>query len=475
MRDQKNVLTTVPAAKAEDDDTPRLPPPPATPLDFPCCEPLAKEPQDLREPHSLVNLFSNILRTGPSLKHLEALNVNLVSNVPLDDLLPGTYLPALSWLEDPAKIHDASTSPPTTPFKETLSDGGPSPSHEAFFTRVRELLYDNEDAFRVVQRKLSRSNHPALRVVHFRKFWDNLALMAEYWDTSLDRYSKAAGESGTSAIDSNEPLSDAQAITELEVPKDSTAAAEETYTGRRKDTGRNMPGKYREDAVFNFVEPLAWSFRCRLEHARMQPKLKMQGMVLPLPHNGNIYRPSKDIRQAKRGSVEGPMVGVFCRDQVNFRRSEDKVSEGKQEILDLLREVGLMLMLAQKRAREGKHEQKPGEDQWWATKPRWGGGPGGELGISAEEENVEETPTPEGPRKRSKKMNRAELWRNVRPPAPTWEVGITYKRIGYMPGSEFDDVTYTSSLLVVRAANDVLDLPHLVRQPPYLYHPSSDP
>ncbi|KAL9124895.1 MAG: hypothetical protein Q9217_005823 [Psora testacea] len=438
-----DALTPVLEAKTEDEDKPRVPPPAATPLEFPDCRPCAKQPPVSDCSQNLVKLFSNILRTGPSLKHLEALNVDLVSNVLLEDLLPGHYLPPLAWLEDPAKLQDANSSPTTTPPAETLSNGGPLPCHEAFFTRVRELLHDNEDAFRTVQHRPARPDHPAARVLHFRKFWDNLALMAEYWDTSLDMYSKSTGEAGTLTTELDEVRPGEQSPTNRDKEQNVKATEEETYTGRRRDTGRNMPGKYREDTVFAFVEPLAWCFRCRLEHARMQPKLKMHGMILPLPHNGNIYRTPRDTRLARRGILEGPMVGVFCRDQVTFRRPDDAVGEGKQEILDLLREVGLMLMLAQKRAREGQEEQKPGKDQWWATKPRWGGGPGGDLGVAADEEGMDETPTPEGPRKRSKKMNKAELWRTIRPPVPTWEAGITYKRVGCVAGSDYDDVTHS--------------------------------
>jgi hypothetical protein len=49
-------------------------------------------------------------------------------------------------------------------------------------------------------------------------------------------------------------------------------------------------------------------------------------------------------------------------------------------VLDLAREVGVMLLLAQERAREGKEEIKPGEGKWWTSTPRWGGGPGGSMG-----------------------------------------------------------------------------------------------
>ena len=432
------------AAKDDDDNLPRIPPPPATPLDFPSCSPQARIPSEL-ETYDLVKLFSNILRTGPSQKHLESLNINLENDVSLELLLPTAYLPQSAWLQDPAKLQAARSSPSTTPPNETLSNGGPLPGHEAFYARAKELMHENEDAFRTLKHKAARSGRGPARVVHFRRFWESLVLMAEYWDTSLDNYSKPSGSQTPVAIDVDLLRSQVDRSTKSSVPPSIEAQAEETYTGRRKDTGKNMPGRYREATIFSFVEPIAWSFRCRLEHARMQPKLKMQGMILPLPHNGNIYRTPEDSRQARRGILEGPLAGVFCRDQTAFRRAEDKRGQGKQEILDLLREVGLALMLAQKRAREGKKEEAPGNGQWWATKPRWGGGPGGEVGVS-EEDEIEEMATSDGSRKRPRKLDRAAMWKEMKPPMTTWEKGITYARIGGTEGSENDDVIACHSL-----------------------------
>lgn len=434
-------LIVLSAAEEEDDESPRIPPPQATPLDFPACKPRGNFMEDSYSDDDIIKLFSNILRTGPSHSHLESLNVHLEDDLSLVQLLPNEYLPPQKWLQDPAKLRAGQPSPATTPPNEILSNGQPLPGHEAFYSRAKELVYDNEDAFRAIQRKKAQPGRLPARVVHFRKFWDNLRLVADYWDTSLDKYSKSP--KGPAAMDVDELRSGAQNTTLSQSAPENEAEAEETYTGRRKDTGRKMPGKYREETIFTFLEPIMLSFRTRLEHARMQPRLKLQGMILPLPHNGNIYRTPQDSRQARRGILEGPLAGVFCRDQVTFRRPEDQKGHGKQEILDLLREVGLMLMLAQKRAREGKQEEPPGNGQWWAVKPRWGGGPGGEVGIS-EEDALEEVPTAEGSKKKPKKIDRAGMWKEMKPPATTWEKGITYMKIGKVATSASDDVTSTN-------------------------------
>ena len=489
----------------DDRDQPRIPPPPATPLDFPSCSPTAYESGQSGQVSDHLKLFSNILRTGPSHKHLEALNVDLESEVPLEQLFPAIYLPSREWRHDPAKLEDANATPTTTPPNETLSNGGPQPGHEAFYGRARELLQDNDDAFRAARQKRPRPGHTAARVVHFRKFFDNLFNMADYWDTSQDNYSKFSSHeeveaSAQAAMETDEPETKAQmpdppsspssgtppdpwskVYEKLSLPPPSDPVAEETYTGRRIDTGRNMPAKYREDTVFNFVEPLTWCFRCRIEHARQQPRLKMSGMIMPLPHNANIYRSPRDSRQARRGVLEGPLAGVYCRDTIMFRRPEDALGEGKQEVMDLLREVGLGLMLAQKRARDGKEEDGVQEDQWWAHKPRWGGGQGGEVGVE-EEETVEELATGDSgggqPKKKSRKMNRAALWREVRPPTTMWEKGVKYLRIGKEQGPQYDDVSNpVHSNNGSSRANHIPspDLPLLLGHAPHLHHPPSRP
>jgi type IV secretory pathway VirB10-like protein len=79
-----------------------------------------------------------------------------------------------------------------------------------------------------------------------------------------------------------------------------------------------------------------------------------------------------------------------CRAETNFhddRKEDEKADDGnimtsvaedqRKAVLDLAREVGVMLLLAQERAREGKDPARPGEGKWWTVTPRWGGGPGG--------------------------------------------------------------------------------------------------
>lgn len=440
MQEMWELLTdSTPAARQYDRNESREPPPPATPLAFPRCEPSTLSVPELGVSNDLVNLFSSTLRTGPTTKHLQALNVSLANELSLEQVVPTDFIPHSSWLKGPAASESSESTQAALSRSNSLSNGAPAPGKEEFFVRVKELLHDNEDAFRAIQRKPPLPNCQPGRIVHFRKFWEGLLLVAEHWDTSLDKYSDNKDTEGKSAMDIDELRSE---VTEAE-PKMETDQGEDlkkTYSGRRTGTGRDMPRKYREDTVFAFVETLTWAFRCRLEQPHSQQKLMLQGTMIPILHAASVHRVPKDVREARRGVAEGPMLGVFCREQTSFRGHDEAEGEGKQEILDLLRETGLMLMLAQKRAREGKEEELPGKGKWWANVPRWGGGAGGELG-DADEETTGSPTSSESSHKQFKKASRMDAWKSLQPPSSIWERGVTYQQIGKDKNSEYDDVS----------------------------------
>lgn len=440
MQETWESLTVSPPATAHvDKDKLREPPPPATPLQFPRCEPRWRSVLELHGSNDLAKLFSSTLRTGPTLKHLQALNVSLANELSLDRVVPTDFIPPHSWLTDPATSESPASSQATSSRSTSLSNGAPTPGREVFFVRVKELLHDNDDAIRVMQRQPPLPHRQPARIVHFRKFWEGLLLMAEHWDTSLDNYSDSRDSERKSAMDVDELRSIANNAGSM-IQKDKGESKEKTYTGRRMSTGRDMPNKYREDTVFAFIETLTWAFRCRLDQAHSQQRLELQGTLIPIIHAASVYRVPRDVRAARRGAAEGPMLGVSCRDQTSFRGNDEAEGEGKQEILDLLRETGLMLMLAQRRAREGKEEDVPGKGKWWASAPRWGGGAGGELGDANEEKNGDPTSS-ESSRKRLKKAGRMDAWKSMQPPSSTWDRGVTYQQIGKDKNSEHDDVS----------------------------------
>jgi hypothetical protein len=103
----------------------------------------------------------------------------------LEDLIPTKFLPPPEWERDPVTIGE-DVAPTSLPSSETLSNGAAVPSHEVYYIRKKELLYDNEDAFHVVQRGSQKAGRVLVKLVHFRKFWSALFQISEFWDTSLD-------------------------------------------------------------------------------------------------------------------------------------------------------------------------------------------------------------------------------------------------------------------------------------------------
>jgi hypothetical protein len=170
---------------------------------------------------------------------------------------------------------------------------------------------------------------------------------------------------------------------------------------------------------------------------------------VPIRLSTAIWQVPREREKAKMGWLAGPVAGISCRNESGF--AEDKQSE----MIDLLKEVGVMLVLAQQRAREGKTEVIPGEGKWWTTKPRWGGGPGGEVGEgtgnSDEPVSRDEQQGPEGhgqerrlrgrtgaPRRR---MGAVEVWKMMLPSMGYWDRRVSYSMIGKDKGSEWDEVS----------------------------------
>jgi hypothetical protein len=156
--------------------------------------------------------------------------------------------------------------------------------------------------------------------------------------------------------------------------------------------------------------------------------------------------------KARQGWMEGPVLGVQCRPDTNFGAGGNLEAES---VLDVVRELGGMLLLAQERAREGKSEVRAGEGKWWTTALRWGGGPGGEVGeatgASDDVEQASSTPPPKPevkvpgrPRMGSKDRRRpspAEIWKMLRVGNPLWDPKIVYEAIGKESGAEWDEVS----------------------------------
>src|ERR1700753_2045656 len=66
--------------------------------------------------------------------------------------------------------------------------GGQWPKRGDFYDRVKELLYPNEHAFRGFARLETRDGQPPPRVTFGRPFFEQLDMLVQYWDTSMDEY-----------------------------------------------------------------------------------------------------------------------------------------------------------------------------------------------------------------------------------------------------------------------------------------------
>jgi len=442
------------------------------------------------------------------------------------------HLPPRTWLDPPTQDPSFQVDVPG-PTAALLSNGRNVPEQKEFYARIRELYFNNSDAFSTLSRKSSQTQAP-LRLSHFRKFWEGLDNLAYYWDTSLDIYSPSRDETasndttvlqasvavadssssrdqlvaGTSdrsnpefalgSLPDGEPRKKARttATSETVVPQRTastngfgmpsastppdistqglparTAPSRMTrtpkseqqdqppdflrgsYSGYRIGNGAEMPDQYRIDCVKAFIEPIAWAFGVTLSPHRRPPVLTLGPVKFPVRMSSVAWRGPQDRVKARQGWMEGPVFGIQCRADVNFGISGNLEADS---VLDVVRELGGLLLLAQERAREGKMEKRAGDGKWWTSKPRWGGGPGGEVGgasvnsdtaVKGPSANLEETVerNRDGSRVR-RKTTPLEAWKTLKVGNPLWDPKVAYRAIGRNHSDDWDDVFMISSL-----------------------------
>ena len=461
---------------------------------------------DGRTPAGVYPHFLPLRRpTEVDMRHLTAFNVSFAPQADFDALLASAspdaprYLPPASWLRP-----DDDAAPRARP--AMLSSGSAGPTRAEFCERVAELRVENDHAFSTFSRKGVPGRRPtALR--HFRRFWESLDNMAYYWDVSLDRYlpvnaedvrpsssgwaeraegetkspSTTVGNAGgaksknngtdsaathteqprkkakTSGDDqggnvpappASRPAADAAAQSG---PKDENTAPQEpgpsdwcdqrTYRGYRTGCGADMPDSYRIETVRAFVEGITWAFGVTCSVHRRPPFLALESLRFPIRMSAAAWRLPQQHAMCRSGWLEGPVLGVQCRPEVGFGLAGALEPES---VLDAAREIGGLLFLAQERARAGKTEQKAGEGKWWVTKPRWGGGPGGEFGKSLPPDVAAglngAAARPMRPSGGGRRPNPAEAWRILRPSMPMWDPKVVYDAVGKRPGDDWDDV-----------------------------------
>ncbi|KAK3051432.1 hypothetical protein LTR09_007455 [Extremus antarcticus] len=456
-------------------------------------------------PPALDELFSKIVRpVDLSDAHIATLNISILPSCSISDLVPlaadGTsYLP--------------SAEPEPTPDKASYSDAVKSDADEFrkrkdLDERLAELAMDNDSVFRTINKTTKGPDRPP-RLAYMRKFFEGLENMSRYWDCSLDCYYDSAPQDcrqhspkrqrldndphgHDSMIDTTgtglpafvlatddrvhgksldeaapkEPIARSEFRTKAEIRRivddflrsieGSTIQPVPKYKGRRNSTGYLMPDNIRSDTVQGFVEGVAWPFQSTLSTPRTMPRVCFNKLNLPIRQSAGVYRVPLERSKARKGWVEGPVLGIQTRPEVNFNQTSPK-AESNARRLDLLRELGALLQLAQDRHKEGKEEVKPGEGKWWTSKVRWGGGTGVQV-YQDEDENIdvlqaaEELSEPTTDRVgskdrelRSPKMP-TSMRKILRYGKSQWDPKTEYKAIGKQPGSPYDKVFLVSSL-----------------------------
>jgi hypothetical protein len=447
--------------------------PPPTPVALPPSLPPQQAPRSSSfssapEKH-LVAYLQSIYRpaeVSPAL--FEALGVHVIPDVPLAELLPDPSLAPDFNAWDNLSIDEAIERNNST--KSNLNTGTQSPGVQTYHDRKRELSIANDDAFRVVRRLPPPKGKQQARLGNAYEFYRCLEAFTTFWDDTSKPTPKTAPPADASTA--QEPTSDASQGDSSE----NDASAESVRTA----AGSTMPFEYRQNIVHAFLKLIAYDFGCSAQPARIEPRLQLKGPLLPSKAGRAavaqslatrrssyfasgctfVYRSPRTREAARQGLVDGPVAAVSARGTTSFETDQDRV-------IDFAREIVAALVTAQQRTRGGKKEVRPGEGEWWTTKPRWGGGSGGPIGREIDrdavqgdkddksagqgsaESNAQATTRPSGmpaPKRPRKQMSMYDNYRMVRPPSSSWDPKCRYESIGKVEGAGYDDIFVLSSL-----------------------------
>jgi len=200
-----------------------------------------------------------------------------------------------------------------------------------------------------------------------------------------------------------------------------------------------MAEKHRVEAVKALVENLVWAFGCQMTVPRRVQQLQVGNLLIPVTQSSMVWRTPGDKSQSKIGVLEGPVLGLQCRNETNF------LKDSYLALTDTARELAGLLLLAEERARGRKARIIPGEGKWYTTKPRWGGGPGGEFGDAENKPPAKHTilthsrPTDE------------DVWKQLKPGPGLWEPRINYTQVGKDSTKVHD---YVREALLVRESTN---------------------
>ncbi|KAL2024781.1 hypothetical protein VTK56DRAFT_5602 [Thermocarpiscus australiensis] len=409
-----NLSFMIPAAAPLATVSPKDVPPP-TPINLPRCYPRtadedlnAQEPASDRPSKPITALLQGIVRpTEVSLSHLEALGVYVTPDAELAQLIPDpAFIPDFeAWHAlSSEEVHVVNEST-----RKRLNTGNLSPGCQTYLERKRELSIANDDAYRTVRRIPAPKGQQQARLGNAYEFFRHLELFTSFWeDTSKPPPPEGkTEEAGKDNRDGEPAASDGDTT-----PENGSAAA----SFYRTSAGHEMPPDLRQNMITAFLKLVVYDFTCNVSAPRTEPRLHITSRTSSGSPRSSyfssgctfIFRSPATREAARAGIVEGPLAAVSARNTTSFPPADASASVDKESILDLARELVAALITAQHRAREGRTEKRIGENAWWATKPRWGGGPGGPIGrevemLSGADETIgdKDAPPPELPPRQS--------------------------------------------------------------------------
>ena len=241
------------------------------------------------------------------------------------------------------------------------------------------------------------------RLMSTHSFWLALEEVAHFWDDSRDEYYEVPdvdtdheqhGDGDSGHGQGKESTShDGKCVCPPETPS-APPRMKKVYRGRRSGNGSSMPEEKLDKAVKGFLDICTRPYRLQAIRRRLfnPSRLAVRDLRLPVSHAYEIGLVPMDPKLARKGHIEGPVLAVHVRSEVGMRAEQGREARGvgnwisRGEVLDLAREAGGCLLLAQKRSGEGRVEVRAGKGKWWGEKRRWGGTRGGHMPYESDEE-----------------------------------------------------------------------------------------
>ncbi|KAL7790346.1 hypothetical protein V8C37DRAFT_185179 [Trichoderma ceciliae] len=430
----------LPKAKVAPEDIP-----PPTPICLPRYQPFVQDDIPVDPEQALSNLLKYTGRASATSGSigLSAIGFDLKLDVEAEELIPiPSFMPDFEkWdrltPEEAREQNQAERRP--------IRNGNFSPPCQVYVERRRELSNTNEDAFRTVRRLAPPKGRQQARLGNAYEFFRCLEFFTTYWEDP----------SRPPSLPPSPELAPSENGEET-----NTAQESPRCQATRTSDGSSMPPEYRQNLISAFIKLVAYDFGCNVSMARVEPRLQLSSPKgHPSPRKSYspsachfLFQSPTTRETARAGLVYGPLGAVSTRPGINFTTPDIETAQST----DLAREVLAALITAQHRAREEKVETPFGEDQWWTSKPRWGGGTGGPIGreidmdmppVDKDAAAADSEKAVRPPAKRPRKtMSIYDAYRMVHPPAFTWDKKARYEAVGRQKGVDYDDVFVISSI-----------------------------